>query len=76
MNPEWQDEEVSTKELAYRLNRSLRYVTYMKSRGFQMPGGRASVRQARAWEVRNPPPCSSRWQVANIHCANLRESAQ
>jgi hypothetical protein len=52
------DQPLSTKELADALGFSRRYVTYMKQRGFTMPGGKATFNEARAWQARNPPPCS------------------
>lgn len=51
---------LSIKELASDLGVSRRFVTYMKAAGFQMPGGRATVSEARGWLARNPPPCSKR----------------
>lgn len=52
------NELLATKELAAALGRSRRYVQAMKRAGFVMTGGRASVREAREWLVRHPPPCS------------------
>lgn len=51
---------LAIKELAAELKVSRRFVTYMKARGFQMPGGRATVSEARGWLARNPAPCSKR----------------
>lgn len=45
---------LNAKELAEALRRSPRYVGEMKRKGFQMPGGTATLREARAWLARNP----------------------
>lgn len=50
----------SCKELAAALGRERTYVAAMKRRGFWMPGGRATIAEARAWLARNPPPRSRR----------------
>ena len=47
---------LTTKELAAALRKSRSYVQAMKRRGFQMPGGVATVAEARRWLVRNPKP--------------------
>lgn len=47
---------LTSKELAAALGRSLRYVRYMRARGFPMPGNTATLNEARAWLARNPPP--------------------
>lgn len=47
---------LTSKELAIALNRSLRYVRYMRAKGFEMPGNTATLTEARGWLVRNPPP--------------------
>lgn len=49
------------KELAFALRRHVSFVYAMRWRGFQMPGGVASVAMAQAWLVRNPPPKSRKW---------------
>jgi hypothetical protein len=49
---------LTIKELAAAIGRARSYVAAMKSRGFPMPGGTASVSEARAWQARNPPPKS------------------
>jgi len=46
------------KELAAALGRARSYVAAMKAAGFVMPGGMATVSEARAWLARNPPPKS------------------
>lgn len=47
---------LSGKELANALGRERTYITAMKRLGFQMPGGRATLTEARAWLARNPAP--------------------
>lgn len=47
---------LTIKELAAALKRSRTYVQAMKRRGFQMPGGVATVAEARKWLVRNSHP--------------------
>lgn len=49
---------LTIKQLASELGRSRRYVSYMKRGGFQMPGGLATVTEARSWLARNEPPCA------------------
>ena len=56
----------SRKELAAELGRSVRYIASMKARGFQMPGGRATVSQALEWLAKNPTPCR---RCATLHPA-------
>lgn len=48
--------QCSAKELASMMGRHITYVYAMKARGFLMPGGRASLSEARGWLVRNPAP--------------------
>jgi len=55
MNP---DPLLTLKELALSLRRSRGYISAMKSRGFIMPGGTATLAEARSWLARNPPPKS------------------
>lgn len=50
---------MSACELAFELGRSVQYIYAMKRRGFLMPGGRATLAEARGWLVRNPPPRGS-----------------
>lgn len=47
---------LSGKELANALGRERTYISAMKRAGFVMPGGRATLTEARAWLVRNPAP--------------------
>lgn len=51
---------MTVKELADALGRHRNYVTAMNRLGFRMPGGRATLSEARAWLVRNPSPRSRR----------------
>ena len=44
------------KELAEALRRSESYVYAMRARGFQMPGGTATLAEAKAWLTANPQP--------------------
>ena len=47
---------LTSKELAIELGRHLNYIYAMKRMGFLMPGGRATLAEARRFLVRNPPP--------------------
>ena len=47
---------LTVKELAYRLRKHRSYVSAMRMAGFIMPGGVASLAEARSWLARNPPP--------------------
>jgi len=49
---------LSVKELAAEMGRDRTYVWAMKRRGFEMPGGRATVAEARSFLARNPKPRS------------------
>jgi hypothetical protein len=49
---------LTVKELADGLRRSIRYVFYMKARGFRMVGGMATLSEALAWIAKNPRPTS------------------
>jgi hypothetical protein len=59
--PQIREPLLSPKQLAAELGRSIRYVRAMVARGFIMPGGTATLSEARRWLVRNPPPCSEKW---------------
>jgi hypothetical protein len=50
------DELLSAKELAVALKRSTAFVYRMRSRGFVMPGGTATIGEARAWLTAHPVP--------------------
>jgi len=63
---------LTASELAYELRRSLKYVYAMRRRGFLMPGGTATVSEARAWLVRNPAPTAKRVDVALNIVTSLR----
>jgi hypothetical protein len=45
---------LTCKELAFELNRNVTYVYAMRTAGFEMPGGRATVSDAVTWLSRNP----------------------
>lgn len=55
-----QTELLTTKEIAAMLKRAPSYVYAMRARGFQMPGGRATLRQAMQWLEINPQPRKNR----------------
>lgn len=63
---------LSTCELAHALNRSERYIYAMKARGFLMPGGRATIKEARAWLARNPSPTSRKKAFASGMCREVQ----
>lgn len=50
------NELLTTKELAAALKKSRSYIQAMKRRGFVMPGGTATVEEARKWLRRHPEP--------------------
>jgi hypothetical protein len=52
------DKLLSVKELADALGRSETYVRHMKMIGFKMPGGRATVNEAREFMSKHNNPCS------------------
>ena len=58
MQPE--EELLTIDELAEKLKRSPRYVRYMKAKGFEMPGGRATLSQAICFLRKVKKPCSMR----------------
>lgn len=49
-------ELLSSKELAARLKRHVKYVYAMRARGFRMVAGRTTLAAALAWLARNPQP--------------------
>jgi hypothetical protein len=51
-------EYLNVKELAFVLKKHPSYIYAMRARGFPMPGGVATVRDARAWLAQNPAPKS------------------
>lgn len=53
-------EPLTIKKLAATLQRNRTYVHAMKRKGFQMPGGKATLEEALSWLARNPPPRSAR----------------
>jgi hypothetical protein len=44
------------KELAAKLRRATSYVYAMRRHGFPMPGGTATLEEARRWLARHPQP--------------------
>lgn len=48
----------TAKELAWELRRSYKFVCLMRKRGFEMPGGTATVSEAREWLRIMPSPCA------------------
>lgn len=54
---------LSVKELAKQLGRSERYVWWMRARGFEMPGGKATLTEAREWLSDHPQPSKRRVTV-------------
>ncbi len=51
---------LGAKQLAGALGRHRNYIDAMKRAGFIMPGGLATLAEARRWLARNPPPRSRR----------------
>lgn len=51
---------LSVKELAAELRRHDSYVYKMRAQGFRMPGGTATVAEARAWLEQHPHPRARR----------------
>ncbi len=45
---------LTCKELAFELNRNVSYVYAMRSAGFKMPAGRATISDAVTWLSHNP----------------------
>ncbi|MDD4348597.1 MAG: hypothetical protein PHF70_05770 [Opitutales bacterium] len=50
-------------ELAYELRRSTKFVYRMRKLGFIMPGGTATLEEARAWLARNPSPFAEKQRI-------------
>ena len=48
------EELLTTKELAAEMKRSEWYIRAMRKAGFPMPGGTATIEEARLWLVRRP----------------------
>jgi hypothetical protein len=48
------------KELACELGRAVGYVYDMRASGFQMPGGKATIGEARSFLARNGSPSRKR----------------
>lgn len=51
------------KELAFLLKRARTYVYAMKRQGFKMPGGKATLGEARAWEATHPAPRGNQKEI-------------
>lgn len=51
-------EQFTIKELAGHLKRHRNFVGAMVAQGFPMPGGRATLEEARAWLISHPKPRS------------------
>lgn len=47
---------LTPKELGSELRRTAHYIYAMKKQGFKMPGGTATITEARHWLRRHPPP--------------------
>ena len=67
--PDSHYEFLNVNGLAQALRRHRNYVTHMKRLGFTMPGGVATVAEARAWLAKNPSPRSRK-----RHPSNMREA--
>lgn len=52
-----EEELLTIDELADKLKRSRRYVEYMRYRGFKMPGGRATLKEALKFLSEVTTPC-------------------
>lgn len=50
------------KELAFELRRHVNYVYAMRADGFKMPGGMATLEEARAWLDLHPHPKRKKWR--------------
>ena len=55
-NSQQSERLLSVKELADALGRSVRYVFYMKAKGFEMPGGRTTLSEALRFLEKNDHP--------------------
>lgn len=73
MSTPYDHQLMTRKELALALRRSVRFVDYMKAKGFMMPGGMATVAEARAWLARNPAP--SPRSTTHVEPEPLQEAA-
>lgn len=56
LNPREQGELLRPKELARALKRSANYIYKMRRAGFVMPGGLATLAEARAWLDKHGSP--------------------
>ena len=64
------DKLLSKCELAMALGRSQRYISYMKQLGFEMPGGRSTIRLAFEFLKAHPEPIKE-----YMLCKQLRDTA-
>lgn len=53
---------LTIKELSGALRKSRSYVQAMKRRGFQMPGGVATIAEAREWLKTHPEPTQRKFR--------------
>lgn len=53
-NAQTDQQLLSVKELAWRLNRHPNYVYLMRKAGFPMPGNRTTLEEALKWLEENP----------------------
>lgn len=67
------EELLFPEELAAALRRSRTYVFAMKRAGFEMPGGSATLTEAREW-LRENPGFRSNWKYRNNVDENKYES--
>ncbi|MDQ8184277.1 hypothetical protein [Pelagicoccus sp. SDUM812002] len=54
MNASTEEQLLSVKELAWKLNRHPNYVYLMRKAGFPMPGNRTTLDEALAWLAKHP----------------------
>jgi len=57
---------LTRKELAEKLRRNVCFVARMRALGFKMPGGTATLSEARIWLLRNPFPFSRRDKSSKV----------
>lgn len=60
------DKPLSREELAESIGRTGRYVNYMKSLGFEMPGGRSTIRLAMEFLKKHPNPPAEYRKFKNV----------
>jgi hypothetical protein len=64
------NELLDSKELAKQLKRHVSFVYAMRQRGFQMPGGRASIDEALRWLSNHIAPKSRFWGKSGLKGVN------